>query len=623
MASSISDKAFMDVVGLTGISPDELLRHMGTFDIQTNDPKLRRKMNVPEGAPSVGGKMRVITDDTGRHQTIGRFLGVNAGDMDPVHEAVITEPGGRMLNVPIDRLSDQDAVRAVRSERNPRNLPSSPTPESRIRSVRAGARITPPADPQMLSAQDAEARYRAAGMDPEAAKVVAEAEAKIHGDGAQAIWSQSPSVESLDRVRGIRDRQASTDRRAKEATQEPFVARGLPLPGEEQGEEKHLYGIPGALAYRDRKGAETEERMRANLQWMKEADAREYARQKRRQAEIAALSPQERREFAERAIAGGTQIQFGMSDTQRANARRRVLTEAWKKYGKAASSVDKDGNQIGLGYEDFANAYDKVLRETGSHGKATMALNSMLEPIKADLARQNHETGRQRAKDYNLARETGRPIGDIMFQNDLANQQGNPAGERAVLVGQHASRPGLGLGNLAALGMKGEQDLAAVQAAGGNRNRNPIERMREGAAEVRNAPVEDKILAARTHVRGMNPGGQVDVQTENQSVVQMLGQDAQRVVLNPNRSPADMMFLQQWTHAHSGSGLGGADVKSKYRDWCRQLGVPENQQTAGMYYQLTGENPLGIMERFSNSLENLLFGQPQAVAAPPAAQAQE
>ena len=475
------------------------------------------------------------------------------------------------------------------------------TPEERIRMARAGATIQPP-----ITVEDAEARYRAAGMDPVSARTVAQGEARIHGPGAQEIWAESPSVESLDRVRGIRDRQASTDRLAQEATQEPFVARGLPLPGEEGLAgglaADRAVGTQRLLAQRDAQKDATSARMAEEARGMGEWDKRQAAKQKARNQAIDAMSPGERAAFADRAISGGNQNQFGQSDRERSVDRKRALTQAWQRFGKAS----------GLGYEDFANAYDNALRETGSHGKAAMALNSMLEPVKADLARQNYETGRQRSRDYNLARETGRPIGDIMFQNDLANQQGSPAGERAVLLGQHASRPGLGLGNVAALGMKGEQDLAAVQAAGGNRNRNPVERMREGAAEVRAAPVEDKILAARTHVRGMNPGGQVDVQAENQGVVQMLGQDAQRVVLNPNRSPADMMFLQQWTHAHSGSGLGGSDVKSKYRDWCRQLGVPENQQTAGMYYQLTGQNPIGIMDRLSS----MMFGAPSAVAAP-------
>lgn len=478
------------------------------------------------------------------------------------------------------------------------------TPEDRIRMARGGARIQPP-----ITIEDAEARYRAAGMDPEAARVIASGEARIHGAGAQDIWSESPSVESLDRVRGARSRQGAIDREAEAATAEPFVGRGLPVPGQAAPDGSlpadRAVGTQRLLAQQDQKRAETSGRMAEEAKSLGEWDKRQAAKQKDRNAQIAAMSPGEREGFANRAIQGGTQNQFGMSDRERSVDRKRVLTDAWKRFGKAS----------GLGYEDFANTYDSVLRDTGSHAKATMALNAMLEPVKADLARQNHETGRQRAKDYNLSRETGRPIGDIMFQNDLANQQGNPAGERAVLVGQHVSRPGLGLGNLAGIGLKGEQDLAAVQAAGGNRNRNPVERMREGAEEVRGAPVEDKILAARTHIRGMNPNGQVDVQAENQGVVQMLGQDAQRVVLDPNRTQADMMFLQQWTHAHSGSGLGGSDVKSKYKDWCRQLGVPENQQTAGMYYQLTGQNPLGMIDRFSN----WMFGPPSAVAAPPQA----
>lgn len=488
------------------------------------------------------------------------------------------------------------------------------TPEDRIRMARGGAIIQPP-----ITVEDAEARYRAAGMDPEAARVIASGEARIHGDGAQGIWSESPSVESLDRVRGVRSRQGAIDREAQAATAEPFVGRGLPVPGQAAPDGSlpadRAVGTQRLLAQQDQKRAETSARMADEAKSWGEWDKRQAAKQKDRNTQIAAMTPEEREAYADRVIGRdkyrnpvipGNQNQFGISDRERTVDRDRVLTQAWQRYGKAS----------GLDYEDFEAAYDSALRQTGSHGRATQALARLASPAKADLARKNFETGRQRAKDYNLARETGRPIGDIMFQNDLANQRGNPAGERAVLVGQHVSRPGLGLGNLAGIGLKGEQDLAAVQAAGGNRNRNPIERMREGASEVRGAPPEDKIMAARTHIRGMNPGGQVDIQTENQGVVQMLAGDAAQVALNPTPTPDEYRLLQQWTMAHMGSGLGGSTPAGRYKDWCRQLGVPENDWSKKVYAQVSGEyGHLSLLERGWNRL----FGPSSDVSAPPSA----
>ena len=217
MASrDIDQRAALEAMGMGDLPMGDLTRHMGTFGIETNDPKLRRKMNVTEGN-RVAGDMQVITDDTGKHQTIGRFLGVNAGDNHPVHEAWLTEPNGNMYKVPLSRLSDADAERAVRSETNPKNLP---TPESRIRSVRNGATIRAPqaaAPAPQISTEDAEARYRAAGMSADAARTVAQAEARIHGPGAQAIWGQSPSPESLERVRNVEASHASIDRMADDA----------------------------------------------------------------------------------------------------------------------------------------------------------------------------------------------------------------------------------------------------------------------------------------------------------------------------------------------------------------------------------------------------------------------
>jgi hypothetical protein len=449
------------------------------------------------------------------------------------------------------------------------------TPEERIRLARSGATIQPP-----ISAEDAEARYRAAGMDPVAARAVAQGEARIHGGGAQAIWGESPSAESLDRVRGVRSRQGAIDREARDAAAEPFVGRGLPVPGQAAPGASlpadRAVGTTRLLAQRDQQKAETSARMAEEAKSMGEWDKRQAAKQKDRNAQIAAMPKEEREAYADRIIGRdkygegvipGNQNQFGISDRERTVDRDRVLTQAWQRYGK----------ESGLKYEDFENAYDSALRATGSHGRATQALTKLIGPTKADMARKNFETGRQRAKDYNLARETGRSVKDVMFGNALRNAQTDREREDVMLEYGYP-----GHGNLAALSTKGRQEIAAVEAAGSGRGpTDPASRAMAGARSAGAGQIGQEIAAAQAHAISMTEGmGSDGAVARDQILSDTLLPRAAEIAQLPQHTPEQMALIRTWSRSAMSDAQPHLSPYKKFIHWAGKLGVGVNDPNA-------------------------------------------
>lgn len=455
------------------------------------------------------------------------------------------------------------------------------TPEDRIRMARGGARIQPP-----ITVEDAEARYRAAGMDPEAARVIASGEARIHGDGAQDIWSQSPSTESLDRVRGVRSRQGAIDREAQAATAEPFVGRGLPVPGQAAPDGSlpadRAVGTQRLLAQQDQKRAETSGRMAEEAKSWGEWDKRQAAKQKERNAQIAAMPQDEREAYADRVIGRdkygknvipGNQNQFGISDRERTVDRDRVITQAWQRYGK----------ESGLKFEDFENAYDSALRATGSHGRATQSLTKLVRPAKADMARQNFETGRQRAKDYNLARDTGRSMRDVMFGNALRNAQTDREREDVMLEYGYP-----GHGNLAAISTKGRQEIAAVEAAGGGKGpTDPASRAMAGARSAGAGQLGQEIAAAQAHAISMTEKmGAEGAAVRDQIISDTLLGRASEIAQLPYHTPEQVALIRTWSRSAMADAQPHLTPYKRFLHWAAKLGMDPDDPRAKQLFSV-------------------------------------
>lgn len=457
------------------------------------------------------------------------------------------------------------------------------TPEDRIRMARGGAGIKAP-----ITAQEAAANYQAAGLDPDTAAMIAHSEQAIHGPDAQGIWSQPVSPSSVARVQDVQGRQRGLDGLAQAAKAEPYQGRGLPAPGEDQDMAGGLpadraVGTQRLLDQREQQKAETSARIAQENKSWNEWDKRQEEKRKARNAQIDAMEPSDRRAYADRAIRGGTQNQFGVSDRERSVDRNRVLTQAWQKYGKY-------GKASGLSFADFENAYDNELRATGSHSKASLALSALVNPLKIDLARQNYETGRQRAKDYNLSRETGRPIADVMFGNALRNAKTDREREDVLLEHGHP-----GHGNLAALSTKGRQEIAAVEAAQSGRGpQDPVERARAGARSAGAGQLGQEIAAAQAHAVSLTPGTGAEASAMRDQIIAdtLMPRAAEVASLPGNHTPEEIALLRTWSRSAMTDAQPHLTPYRRYIHWCGKLNVdPNSPNTKLLFSKVTGVDP--------------------------------
>lgn len=458
------------------------------------------------------------------------------------------------------------------------------TPEDRIRMARSGAGIKPP-----ITVGEAASNYQAAGLDPDTAAMIAHSEQAIHGPGAQGIWSQPVSPSSVARVQDVQARHRGLGRLAQEANAEPFQGRGLPAPGDEQDLAGGLpadraVGTQRLLDQREQQKAETSARIAQENKSWNEWDKRQEEKRKARNKQIEDMDDSDRRAYADRAINGGTQNQFGVSDRERSVDRNRVLTQAWQKYGKYAKAS-------GLDFSAFENAYDNALRDTGSHSKASLALSALVNPLKIDLARQNYETGRQRAKDYNLSRETGRPVGDIMFGNALRNAKTDREREDVLL--EHGFP---GHGNLAALSTKGRQEIAAVEAAQSGRGpQDPVGRARAGARSAGAGQLGEEIAAALAHAVSMTPGTGAEASAMRDQIVadSLMPRAAELARLPGNHTPEEISFLRTWSRSSMADAQPHLSPYRRYIHWCGKLNVdPNDASTKQLFSKVTGIDPV-------------------------------
>jgi hypothetical protein len=483
------------------------------------------------------------------------------------------------------------------------------TPEDRIRMARGGAGIKAP-----ITAREAAANYQAAGLDPDTAAMIAHSEQQVHGPDAHGIWSQPVSPSSVARVQDVQGRQKGLDMLAQAAKAEPYQGRGLSAPGEERGVAGGLpadraVGTGRLLAQREQQKAETSARIAQENKSWNEWDKRQEEKRKARNAQIDAMAPSDRRAYADRAIRGGTQNQFGVSDRERSVDRNRVLTQAWQKYAKVS----------GLDFSAFENAYDNALRETGSHAKASLALSAFVNPLKIDLARQNYETGRQRAKDYNLSRETGRPIADVMFGNALRNAKTDREREDVLL--EHGLP---GHGNLAAISTKGRQEIAAVEAAGGGRGpQDPTGMAMAGARSAGAGQLGQEIAAAQAHAVAMTSkmGAEAPVMRD-QIIATTLMPRAAEVASQPgNHSPEQIALLQTWTRSAMADAQPHLTPYRRFIHWCGKLNVdPNDPNTKLLFSKVTQLDPKPRWgeARWANTTSQI---PDSVVAAPPMAAA--
>jgi hypothetical protein len=291
--------------------------------------------------------------------------------------------------------------------------------------------------------------------------------------------------------------------------------------------------------------------------------------------------------------------------------RDRFLKEQYARHGEELKGR-------GVSFKDFAAMYDSPAAGSNHRERAAFLRQEVLNDLDAESLAARKQAVAQNAKDRTMAQKLGTNTANVSFANALQNAGDDPDKVFSVLMGHHTMNPNLGLGNAAMGVRRGQDELDAAQivAEGRQPNMNPVQRAQEAQRQIASMPNSpEKISAARIDARASMPAGQpVSIESENAHVVNTLATDARSVIENPARTESDLAFLQQWTNAYIGSGVGGSE-QARFRGWCRALGIAPDKRAESMWYQLTGQNPSSLLSRMWGGMTGGAGSAPTAQAA--------
>jgi hypothetical protein len=257
---------------------------------------------------------------------------------------------------------------------------------------------------------------------------------------------------------------------------------------------------------------------------------------------------------------------------------------------------DRDGRPD-FTFADLEAAYDDPANQGKSHQERMLAVNNgVVDQFRTDRAMNIQETIEQRAKQDNMARRLGVPVGSVMFNDDMMNAR-TPEDRIRVLLARHDQAPGMGYGNMAAYTQRGQDEarsMEAIERRESERARaaNPVLQGPQDQAYIDSLPLGTARMEARKNATKKGyAGGAAPPDAVHDAIINGEVDNVRSLVGKQGLTGDEMAHLREWTSAFLQRNHKGAYTASAFDNWSKMLGVtPWSPQSERLWRMATGKN---------------------------------
>jgi hypothetical protein len=296
---------------------------------------------------------------------------------------------------------------------------------------------------------------------------------------------------------------------------------------------------------------------------------------------------------------GGTRYKPGEKLLQQQEARKRTgaLRSLASRFQREMNADrDRDGRPD-FTFADLEAAYDDPANQGKSHQERMLAVNNgVVDQFRTDRAMNIQETIEQRAKQDNMARRLGVPVGSVMFNDDMMNAR-TPEDRIRVLLARHDQAPGMGYGNMAAYTQRGQDEARSMEAierreAERARTSNPVLQGPQDQAYIDSLPLGTARMEARKNATKKGyADGAAPPDAVHDAIINGEVDNVRSLVGKQGLTGDEMAHLREWTSAFLQRNHKGAYTASAFDNWAKMIGVtPWSPQSKRLWRMATGKN---------------------------------